>query len=125
MDDTHQISRRRSDSSLDLSHISRTTRPSNLVSLPDSETEDADAGALPAPGSMSMDSPRHPAFWRFAGVGGDGLGVCGGRLARKSASYRARVARACFTPIDVGAMAEAREEVDVREVVVLCEKTEE
>jgi len=42
-------------------------------------------------------------------------------------SYQARAASACFAPAGVGAeaMVEAREDVDVREVVMLCEKREE
>jgi hypothetical protein len=85
-------------------------------------------------GGTSMDSPRQPAFWRFAGVGvggGGGLGACARTLAVKSASYRARVACACcFAPVaDVGVEAdadtEAREEMDVREVAVPCERRDE
>jgi hypothetical protein len=40
-------------------------------------------------GGTSMESPRQPAFWRFAGVGvvgGGGLGACARTLAIKSAS---------------------------------------
>jgi hypothetical protein len=87
-------------------------------------------------GGTSKDSPRQPAFWRFAGVGvggGGGLGACARTLAVKSVSYRARVACACFAPgadEDVGVDAHAetdvvREEVDVRELVVPCEKRDE
>src|SRR5579863_9456859 len=87
--------------------------------------------------STSMDKPRQPAFWRFGiGVSGGGGGFCGfGACARtfatKSVSYRARVACACcFAPVreDAAAAAaetDAREDVDVRDVVVPCERMEE
>jgi hypothetical protein len=92
------------------------------------------AGDAGMGGGMSKDSPRQPAFWRLAGFGvGGGLGGCARTLAVKSASYRARVTCACFAPgadedVGVGAHAETdgvREEVDVREVVVPCEKRDE
>lgn len=82
-----------------------------------------------------MDSPRQPAFWRFAGIGvgrAGGLGACARTLAVKSVSYRARVTWACcFAPgaddvgVEADADTEAREEMDVREVVVPCEKRDE
>jgi hypothetical protein len=65
-------------------------------------------------GGTSKDSPRQPAFWRFAGVGvggGGGLDACAHTLAVKSASYRARLASTCcFAPgadVDVGVDAAA------------------
>jgi hypothetical protein len=140
---THQIPRSRCGPSLDLSHISRTSRPSSLASGPSSFSVSADPGGVGdddadmgsgGGGGTSMDSPRQPAFWRFAGIGvgrGDSLGVCERTLAVKSASYRARVVCACcFAPgADVGVEAdadtEAREDMDVREVVVPCEKSDE
>ena len=84
---------------------------------------------------MSMDRPRQPAFCRFAGVGVDGggfvgFGACARTFATKSASYHEPIANACcFAPgnIDVDVMAEreAREDVDVRDVAVPCERMEE
>ena len=137
-DDTHQISRRRCGSSLDLSHIARTTRPSSLASGPGSGPGSAGEGAGDAPTivSMSMDTPRHPAFCRFTGVGVDGggfagFGACARTFATKRVSYGARIANACcFTPGNAGvgcvvAEREAREDVDVREVVVPCERMED
>jgi len=137
-DDTHQISRRRCDSSLDLSQIARTTRPSSLASGPGSGPSSVcvDVGDAPTIVSISMDRPRHPAFWRFAGVAvdGGGFGVFGGSarmFATKSASYRARAANPCcfaagIVGVDVvAAEREAREDVDVREVVVPCERMED
>ena len=126
--DTHQIPRSRCGPSLDLSHICRTSRPSSLASGPGSVTAGPVGGA--GVGGTSMDSPRQPAFWRFGGVGvgGDGgLGACARTLAEKSTSYRARVACACcFAPgAGVGVDTEVREEMDVREVVVPCEKRDE
>jgi len=49
------------------------------------------------------------------------------RWRKKSASYRARVACACcFAPgANVGVNTEVREEMEVREVVVPCEKMDE
>ena len=75
-DDTHQMSRRRCDPSLDFSHIARTMRPSSVASGPGSGPGSVCTDAVDAPTivSMSMDRPRHPAFWRFAGVGVDGGG---------------------------------------------------
>jgi hypothetical protein len=121
-DVTYQISRRRCGPSLDLSHILRTRRPSSLASGPGSR---ADAGAEYVFDSKSIDSPRQPAFWRLVGAaGGGGLGVCARTLAMKSASYRAR--GACFAPgPGVGVENDVREESEVREVVVPCEKREE
>ena len=61
-------------------------------------------------------------------MGGDrDLGACARTLAEKSASYRAGVACACcFAPgADVGVNTEVREEIEVREVVVPCEKRDE
>ena len=136
-DDTHRISRRRCDSSLDLSHIARTTRPSSLASGPGSGPGSvcADAGDAPTIVSMSMDRPRHPAFWGFAGVGVDGGGfgvfVRACVRLRRRACRTARAANACcFAAGIVGADVvvaerEAREEVDVREVVVPCERMED
>jgi hypothetical protein len=81
-----------------------------------------------------MDRPRHPAFCRFTGVDGDGLasfGACARTFTTKSVSYRARIANACCFPTGnagvgcVGAETEAREDVDVREVVVPCERMED
>jgi hypothetical protein len=83
---------------------------------------------------MSMDRPRQPAFWRFGvGVVGGGpfcgLGVCTRTFATKSVSYRVRAVNACcFAPLTEAAVAaetDAREDVDVREVVVPCERMEE
>jgi hypothetical protein len=136
-DNTHQISRRRCDSSLDLSHIARTTRPSSLASGPGSGPGSVcvDVGGASTIVLMSMDRPRHPAFWRFAGVGVDGggfdgFGACARTFATKSVSYRAPIANpCCFAPgnvdVDVMAEREAREDVDVREVAVPCERMEE
>ena len=82
----YQMSRRRCGSSRDLSHILHTRRPSSLASDPGSGAG-VGVGAEYALGSISIDNPRQPAFWRF--IGG-GLGVCARTLAMKSASYRAR-----------------------------------
>ena len=134
--DTHQISRRRCDSSLDLSHITRTTRPSSLASGPGSGPGSVcvDVGVASTIVLISIDRPRHPAFWHFAGVGVDGgnfdgFGACTRTFVTKSASYRAPIANACcFAPgnvdVDIIAEREAREDVDVREVAVPCERME-
>jgi hypothetical protein len=82
---------------------------------------------------MSMDRPRQPAFWRFEGVGVvgiggfDGFSGCARTFATKSTSYRARSTSACCFAPDSGAGvdADAREDVEVREVVVPCERMEE
>jgi len=137
-DDTHQISHRRCDSSLDLSHIARTTRPSSLASGPGSGPGSvcADAWDVPTIVSMSMDRLRHPAFWHFTtvsvdGGGFDGFGTCARTFATKSVSYCAHGANACcFAHGNIGvdvvvAERDAREDVDVREVVVPCERTED
>ena len=65
------MSRRRCGSRPDLSHILHTRRPSMRASGPGSG-----AGAGCALWSRSMDSPRQPAFCRFAGTGG-GSGFLG------------------------------------------------
>ena len=91
---THQRPRNRCGSSLDLSHITRTIRPSSLASGPGSAGPSgggggAGAGDAGMGGGTSMESPRQPAFWRFAGVGvggGGGLGACARTLAINSAS---------------------------------------
>jgi len=97
-DDTHQISCRGSgcDPSPDLTQIACITRPSSLASSPGSGPGPvcADAGD-PRIVSMSMDRPRHPAFWHFAGVGVDGggfgvFGACARTFVAKSVSWRAR-----------------------------------
>jgi hypothetical protein len=83
--------------------------------------------------SMSMDRPRQPAFWRFGTGGGsfcDFDGACARTFATKSTSYRARIASACcFVPVkeedDGAAEADARDDEDVREVVVPCERMED
>lgn len=103
---------------------------------PDPDSGACDVGAYPVPGSMSsMDNPRQPAFWRFAGTGAGGLDACARTFARKTASYRARLANCCCfaaggmgvvgMDVDVEAETEAREDMDVREVVVPCERSEE
>jgi len=137
-DDTHKISCRRHDSSLDLSYIARTMRLYSLASGPGSGPSPvrADAGDAPTIGSMSMDRPRYPAFWRFTGVGADdggfdSFGACARTFMSKSVSHCARIADAYyFAPGNVGidvivAEREAQEDVDVQEVVVPCEKMEE
>ena len=91
---THQRPRNRCGSSLDLSHITLTIRPSSLASGPGSAGPSgggggAGAGDAGMGGGTSMESPRQPAFWRFAGVGvggGGGLGACARTLAINSAS---------------------------------------
>lgn len=88
-DETYQIPRSRCDSSLDLSHITRTRRPSSLASGPGSVSAGpGDAGDAGMGGGTSIESPRQPAFWRFrgAGGGGGGLGTCARTLAEKTAS---------------------------------------
>jgi hypothetical protein len=90
-DDTHQIPRSRCVSSLDLSHIARTRRPSSLVASSPSSVSDGPAGgagdAGMGGGGTSIDSPRQPAFWRFRGTGGGGaLGACARTLAEKTES---------------------------------------
>jgi len=97
-DDTHKISRRRCDSSLDLSYIARTTRPYSLASGPGSGPGSicADARDAPTVGLMSTDRPCHPAFWRFGGVGVDGggfhgFGACAHTVMSKSVSHCARI----------------------------------
>lgn len=75
-DDTHQIPRSRCGSSLDLSHIARTRRPSSLASTSSPSPGSVSVG--PGGGGTSIESPRQPAFWRFRGTGvrgGGGLGV--------------------------------------------------
>jgi len=137
-DDTYQVSRRRRDSNLDLSHIARTTRPSSLASGPGSGPGSLcrDPGDAPTIVSMSVNRPRHPAFWRFTGVGVDGgdfsgFGACARTFSTKIVSCRARIANACCSaPGNAGvdvvvAKREAGEDVDVREVVVPCERMEE
>jgi len=49
----------------------------------------ADTGDAPTIGSMSMNRLRHPALWRFTGVGVDGFSACARTFATKSESYRA------------------------------------
>jgi hypothetical protein len=130
---THQMSRKRWVSSRDLSHILRTRRPSSLASGagsgPCAACVDVGAAAM----SRSMDRPRQPAFWR-CGVGAGGgsfcdLRACARTFATKRTSYRARVASACcFAPVTEDAApneTDAREDVEVREVVVPCESMEE
>jgi len=85
---------------------------------------------------MLVNRPRHPAFWRFTGVGVDG-GDFSGFSARartfstEIVSYRARIANACcFAPSNAGvdvvvAKREAGEDVNTREVVVPCERMED
>ena len=89
-DDTYQIPLSRCDSSLDLSHIARTSHPSSLASGPDSvSVGTGGAGDAGMGGGTSIESPRQPAFWRFRGTGmggGDGLGACARTLAEKTAS---------------------------------------
>ena len=134
----HQILHRRCDSSVDLSHIARTTRPSSLASGPGSGPGSvwADAWDVPTIVSMSMDRLRHPAFWHFTtvsvdGGGFDGFCTCAQTFATKSVSYRAHGANACcFAHGNIGvdfvvAGRDAREDVDVWEVVVPCEGTED
>ena len=90
---THQRPRSRCGLSLDLSHITRTIRPSSLASGPGSAGPGGGGGGgardAGMGGGTSMDSLHQPAFWRFAGVGvvgGGGLGACAHTLAIKSAS---------------------------------------
>ena len=134
--DSYQISHRRcDDSSLDLTQIARTTRRSSMASGPGSGPGSvrADAGDARTIVSMSMDMPRHPAFWRFTGVGvdGGGSGVFGVyRRAFAAKSRRALLTPTVSLPATLGvdvvvAEREAREDVDVREVVVPCERMEE
>lgn len=89
-DGTHQISVNRCGSSLDLSHITRTMRPSSLASGPGSVSASPDgAGDAGIGGGTSIEIPRQPAFWRFRGTGvggGGGLGACARTLAEKTAS---------------------------------------
>jgi hypothetical protein len=90
--DPHQIPRNRCGSSLDLSHITRTRRPSSLASGPGSVSVRAGpggAGDAGMGGGTSIEIPRQPAFWRFrgTGVGGGGAwGACTRTLAEKTAS---------------------------------------
>lgn len=77
-DDAHQMPRNRCDSSLDLSHIARTSRPSSLASSPGSASAAAGPGGVGDAGmggGTSIDSPRQPAFWRFRGTGVGGGGA--------------------------------------------------
>jgi hypothetical protein len=99
---THQIPRSRFGSTLDLSHISRTRRPSSLASGPGSAAAvsagppggvvvgDADMDMdMGGGGTTSIDRPRQPAFCRFTGTGvggGGGLGAWARTLAVKTAS---------------------------------------
>ena len=83
------MSRRRCDSRPDLTHILHTRRPSRRASGPGScAGAGAEVGAACTVWSRSIDSPRQPAFWRFAGTGGGGgfRGACARTFARKSAS---------------------------------------
>jgi hypothetical protein len=86
----HQIPCNRCGSSLDLSHITRTRRPSSLASGSGSVSAGpAGAGDAGMGGVTSIDIPRQPAFWRFRGIGvggGGGLGTCARTLAEKTAS---------------------------------------
>ena len=88
-------------------------------------------------GSLSMeDRPHHPIFWRFTGVDIDygcinGFGACARTFAVKGVSYYTRIVNACcFAPSSAGvdvvvAEREVRENVDVGEVVVPCERMQE
>src|SRR5712691_8657194 len=80
---------------------------------------------------MLIDRTHHPAFWRFTGVGVDNSGVfgaCPRTFATKGVSCCTRGATACcFAPgntsVDVlVAEGEAREDGDVWEVVMSCER---
>jgi len=132
------MSGRRPDSSFNLGHIAPTTRPSSLTSGPGSGQGSVcvDAGDTPTIVSMLMNRPRHPAFRRFTGVGVDGggfggFGACTCTFTTKGVSYRACAANACcFAPSNVDvdvvvAERKAREGIDVREVVVPCERIED
>ena len=133
------MSARRPDLKFNLGYIPPTTRPSSLASGRGTGQGSVcvDAGDAPAIVSMSMNRPRHPAVRRFTGVGVDGgdsgiFGACTRMFTTKSVSYRARAANACcFAPSNVdvdvdGVERKAPQEgIDVREVVVPCERMED
>ena len=138
-DDTHQVSCRHCDSSLDLSHIACTTHPSNLASGPGSGPSSVrtDPGDAPTIVSVSIDRPRHPVFWCFTGIGTDGGDFNGfgawvrAHFLNEDRVIRPRIANACcLAPGNAGvdvvvAESEAREGVDVQGVVVPCERMED
>ena len=83
-----------------------------------------------------MARPCHLAFWHFTtvsvdGGGFDGFGTCARTFATTSVSYHEHGANTCYfahSNIDVDfvvAERDAREDIDVREVVVPCERTED
>jgi len=80
------------------------------------------ATALTATAQSPKGKKKHKAM-HYHGVGGGGVWVC---IDENELSHQSRVASACLAPAGIGteAMVEAREDVDVQEVVVLCERRE-